>query len=150
MGNNIEIFNSSVAAIYDLSVLKSLGEITVDFSMLKTTMLDLFIYRKEVTLLETTKSISNITQDVPDFFNDNEYLSIVSTLKLILDDFEYNYYHNSLISGQENELLSELANLAGQIYVLGKTTYKEELKDWKTFIEEDRLPEVRRYSDLFE
>src|SRR5699024_5496702 len=107
-------------------------------------------YRKEVTWLETTKPISNITQDVPYSFNDNEYLSIVSALKLILDDFKYNYYHNSSISGQENELLSELANLAGQIYAMGKTTYKEELKDWKTFIEEDRLPEVRRYSDLFE
>src|SRR5699024_10841137 len=102
MDNNIEIFNSSVATIYDLSILRSLDEITVDLSRLKTTMLDLFVYRKEVTLLETTKSISNITQDVPDFFNDNEYLSYIIILNLFINNFKLNYYINIFISGTDN------------------------------------------------
>lgn len=150
MSNCIKIFDSSIAAIYDLSVLESLGEIKVDLSKLKTTMINLFVYRKEVTLLETTKSIGNIIQDVPDFFNDNDYLCVVNSLKLILDDFGSNYYQESAISVKKNDLSSELANLAGQIYAMGKRIYKDELKDWKTFAEEDRLPEVRRYSYLFD
>ena len=150
MGNNTKIFNSSVVAIYDLSVMENLGEIKVDLSKLKITMINLFVYRKEVTLLETTKSISTIIKDVPDFFNDSDYLSIVSALKLTLADFGSNYYHDSSISAKKNDLLSELVYLAGQIYVMEKRIYKEELIDWKSFAEEDRLPEVRRYSYLFD
>ncbi|MEN2468163.1 SIR2 family protein [Ornithinibacillus sp. JPR2-1] len=149
MSNNIEIFNSAVVAVYDLVVLESKGEIVADFSVIKTTMLNLFIYRKEVTLLETTKSISNIIKDIPEFFNDTDYLSLLSSLNLIFNDFEHNYYDNSSISERKNELLSELANLAGQIYTIGNVTYKEELESWKTYTEKHRLPEVRRYNYLF-
>ncbi|UOQ84657.1 SIR2 family NAD-dependent protein deacylase [Gracilibacillus salinarum] len=150
MSNNLEIFNSSVVACYDLVILESMGEIIADLSEVKTTLLNLFIYRKEVTLLETTKSISNIIKNIPDFFNNAEYLSLIKSLNLILDDFEHNYYDNSSITDQKNELLSELANLSGKIYANGKVTYNEELESWKTFTKEHRLPEVRKYSELFE
>lgn len=150
MSNNIDIFNSAVVATYDLVFLKSIGEITADFSVIKTTMLNLFIYRKEVTLLETTKTISNIIENVPGFFNDADYKSLINTLKLILNDLNHNYYDNSSISERKNELFSELANLAGQVYAVGNISYKEELVLWKTYTENHRLPEVRKHIELFE
>jgi len=150
MSNNIDKFNVSVVAIYDLIILESNDEIIIDFSKIKTVILNLFIFRKELTLLKTTELISNIIEKVPGFFNDAEYLSLINSLNVILDEFKNNYYDNSLIYNQTNELLSELANLAGEIYAIGKITYKEELESWKTFTEEYRLPEVRKYGELFE
>lgn len=150
MSNNIDVFNASVVAICDLIILESNDEIIIDFSEIKTVILNLFIFRKELTLLKTTESISNIIKKVPEFFNDAEYLSLINSLNLILDDFKHSYYDSSSIYDQTNELLSELANLAGEIYAIGKVNHKERLESWKTFTEEHRLPEVRKYGELFE
>jgi hypothetical protein len=149
LNNDLEISKSAISAIYDLIIFSKKNEITVDISELKCELLNLYKYRKETTLLEVTKTLKFICQYAPGAFDDNEYQIISKTLKLINEDYNKEYYQNSLISDKEFELLSESAGLAGYIYKNVKSTYCIDVEEWKELSKESKLPEVRKYSLLF-
>ena len=147
MNTNIDLIKSSSVSFYDLVMLEKKGELEVDLSQLKSIILNLFIYRKEASLSEVTKSLGLILKNAPDFFNEKDLSIIVTTLNLILDDIKNDYYDNILV---KYELLSNLARLAGEIYNKGIININEKLELWRVFIKEHRMPEVRNNIELFE
>lgn len=149
VGSDLEIFKSSLVASFDLVVLESKNKIVADLTEIKVIVLNLFIYRKEITLIETTRFLSEVIKYAPSYFNETEYVSIIKSLNLILRDIKDNNCNKNSSVDDENELLSELANLSGQIYVNGRFILRETLKLWKKFVSEHRLPEVRKSSHLF-
>lgn len=146
--NDLEISKSVISSIYDLIILSNKNEINVELSELKSELLNLYKYRKETTILEVTKTLQFICQYAPNTFDNNEYQIISETLGFIIEDFNNEYYQNSLISEQEFELLSESAGLAGYIYKNALFTCMD-LEEWKELSRKSKLPEVRKYAPLF-
>ncbi|QEK62666.1 SIR2 family NAD-dependent protein deacylase [Bacillus safensis] len=147
---DLKIVKSVVNAIYDLIIFCKRNEINMDLSELKNELLYLYKYRKETTLLEVTRTLKFICEYAPEVFNDREFEIINKTLNFIIEDYNKGYYHNSFISDEEFELISESTGLAGYIYknVLSHKCIDVEM--WRLFARKSKLPEVRKYAPLFD
>ncbi|AMQ07109.1 SIR2 family NAD-dependent protein deacylase [Sporosarcina psychrophila] len=150
LNNNEKLSRASISSIYDLALLDSGNQIKVDLSQIKKTIVNLFLFRKESTLLEITKTLKYIIWRVPNFFTVDEYKKMIDSLLLLLDDLINRYYQNSEMKIEEFEILSEATGLAGYIYKQGDSHLRKQLEDWKELSNVNRLPEVRKYAYLFE
>ncbi|MDW7615203.1 SIR2 family protein [Peribacillus simplex] len=147
--NNSEVANAAISSIYDLAVIKKENGLNVDLTKLKSELLTLYLFRKESTILEATKTLKIIIHFVPDLFCDDEYRVIIKTVKLLLFDINNDSLQSSSLADQVFDLLAESAGLAGYIYSLGNNDYCQELQVWKEVSQNNRLPEVRQYAHLF-
>ncbi|MGG0412258.1 SIR2 family NAD-dependent protein deacylase [Peribacillus simplex] len=147
--NNSEVANAAISSIYDLAVIEKENELNVDVTKLKSELFTLYLFRKESTIIEATKTLKIIIRFVPDLFCDDEYRLIIKTVKLLLFDINNDSLQSSLLADQVFDLLAESAGLAGYIYSLGNNDYCQELQEWKEESQKNRLPEVRQYAYLF-
>ncbi|GEM_PF-4614699 len=85
-------------------------------------------------------------KNIPNILNENE----CELLKNFLNNFLQSINDEKIIIStlKDLEIISSIAGLVAYLYQNKNLICKEDLREWREFIDKHRLPEVREHRDL--
>ncbi|MEC1612684.1 SIR2 family protein [Bacillus mojavensis] len=133
--------------LYDYLILINKSQLFKDPIPIKTELFNLLRYGSAQSY-ESISSIGFIIKNAPDVFNDTDYNYIISLANRFLDELKNNDFE--ITSYDDFEILAAFGFSVGYLIKHKNSQFKDDLNEWKNFIINHKLPEVRIYSDLFD
>ncbi|MCY7962700.1 SIR2 family NAD-dependent protein deacylase [Bacillus inaquosorum] len=146
-GNNQKKINVLSNMLYDFLIFINKNQIIEDSLPIKRELLSLLRYGSMKSVYESINSLGYILKNAPSILDDSDCEFIVSLANKYLIEIKNNEIE--LSTYEDFEMISAYACCVA--YLISNKGYfvKNKLNEWKSFIENHKLPEVRVYADLF-
>ncbi|MGH0668432.1 SIR2 family NAD-dependent protein deacylase [Bacillus paranthracis] len=144
---DVEKVRATANTLYNYLILIENQDLMVDKELIKDALLNIFYYGTEDIFTIAVDTLRDCMENIPKVFSENECLMLINF---------YNDYLNTITSETVNistlkgfSQISSFAGLVAYTYKYQNALSQEALKEWKSYISSHKLPEVRKYSDVF-
>ncbi|MFK4428511.1 hypothetical protein ABH959_005736 [Bacillus sp. RC51] len=144
---DVEKVRGTANTLYNYLILIEYQDLMVDKELIKDALLNIFYYGTEDIFTIAVDTLRDCMENIPNVFSENECLMLINF---------YNDYLKTITSETVNisdlkdfSQISSFAGLVAYTYKYHNALSQEALKEWKSYISSHKLPEVRKYSDVF-
>lgn len=132
--------------IYDYFALIDNQEIELESNVFKSELLPILYYSSGDVFKSTIDSFKYSLKHTPNIFNENDCSLLLDFFKEYLELIKSDKIRFSTL--KDFEVISSVAGLVTYLSRNNIINDNNTLKDWKEYIKNHNLPEVRKYSDL--
>lgn len=140
------MIEQALNCIYDYLILIDNNEIEVDSEKIINELFTMLYYCTDVVLKSTIDTLKYSLKNIPSVFTEEDYFRMLKFVKNFLD-----LIINKEMTFNTLEDFGVISSMAGLVTYLSKMEVidiDKDLKDWIKYIENYRLPEVRKYRDF--
>ncbi|MGG1347611.1 SIR2 family protein [Bacillus subtilis] len=146
VSNNYEINKMLCTIFTDYLLLIKKGELQEDYNLILNELISMMKYGSTETVVLGIKSINKVLLNCPEFFDEATCNNIVRVSSNYLNQNEAEEGQNDYFDFQ---VIASFAGLIGTINKKRKTTLSDKIGEWKLFVQNHRLPEIRQHSNSF-
>ncbi|MBG9790510.1 SIR2 family NAD-dependent protein deacylase [Brevibacillus laterosporus] len=147
LSKDINKVQAAANVLYDYLIFIDKGEILEDGKRIKKELFNMMYYGSTDIFMAAVGSLSYTIKYAPSVIDEMDCMAI--------SEFADSYLHSiktqkvEITSINDFETLSSFVRLIGYLYKNKCNSVKCGLNEWKEYIQKHRLPEVRKYTDLF-
>ncbi|MCY8282858.1 SIR2 family protein [Bacillus inaquosorum] len=145
-GNKSERIKILANILYDYLILVNKSEISDDMKTFKNELFNLLRYGSKQTICEAITSIHFILKNAPEIFDEFDCEFLITFANIFLEDLK----GDSISTYEDFETLSSFSVFVAYLIKNKKALIGNRLNEWKTYITNHKLPEVRVNSDIFD
>ncbi|MFJ7850173.1 SIR2 family NAD-dependent protein deacylase [Peribacillus sp. NPDC097206] len=142
---DLNAVKQALHCVYDYCVLMNPDQDRMKINIVKQELFSMLYYSTGKTFGQVIENLKYILKNCPNIFTQEEYQS----LQLFINEYLV-LIEGEKISFNTLEDFNLISNIAGFVTYLNKASNSSlDLKAWISYIESHRLPEVRKYSDIW-
>ncbi|MDN9012861.1 hypothetical protein [Brevibacillus laterosporus] len=147
MSKDIKKVQATANVLYDYLIYIDKAEILEDGMRIKNELFNMMYYGSTDIFKAAVDSLSYTIKDAPSVIDEMDCMAISEFANSYLQSIKIQKVQIASIN--DFETLSSFVRLIAYMYKNKSDSIRCSLNEWKEYIQTHRLPEVRKYTDLF-